>query len=582
MLLGMFPAITVNASGTGVLACVIDPADPGSVVVQLQAAGGIGTDDGQLYLFAVPTYVDSIAEQAPVAATAYTGGGNYSFRVPLGDGTAASLLYSKFYVGVRAGGVFTAITGGNFITNPEQIASSALPRTQVSSKKGLHISPTVPTDQEELNLSHGYYTLILSDLISNTPTDYSYTYNGKTYYFTALIAEYDYLISNMSRNGMAITMSLLNDYSPEHPYLLHPGVTFREGTTFYAVNTSTQEGLDVFAATAHFLAERYSGQNAAYGKVDNWILGNEVNDGKLYYYMGEQNIDTFVQEYLQSFRVMYNAVKSAYANANVYICLEHCWGTTDTNLDYGGKNFIDKFNAYATAQGNIDWGLSYHPYSFPLNDADILNDGTASTNFDGTPIRAGFVTNQPSSPIITMKNLQVLTDYFHNSSLLSPSGQVRSIILGEQGYTSYSNITGQNEARQAANIALSYYIAEMNPDVDAFLLRGHCDSWEGSEFFKFGLWNADAAGMPATPKKAYEMYRYLDTAESLQYSAFAKDALNITDWSQVVPGWDAGKFASMGTFTEAPLYTVSTIAKTIQGDRMTAPAKKMPSCIYHP
>ena len=569
MLLGMLPATYVSASGTGVLACVIDPADPGSVVVQLQAAGGIATDDSQLYLFAVPTYVDSIADQVPVASVAYTGSGNYGFRVPLGDGTAASLLYSKFYVGVRSGGVFTAITGGNYITNPEQIASSHLPRTQTSSKKGLHISPSVPTDMEELNLEHGYYNLLLSKLISNTPTDYSYTYNGKTYYFTALVAEYDYLISNMTRNGMAVTMTLLNDYSAEHPYLLHPGVAYREGTTFYAVNTSTAQGLDIFAATAHFLAERYNGQNAAYGKVDNWILGNEVNDNKLYYYMGEQPLDTFVQEYLQSFRVMYSAVKSAYANANVYICLEHCWGTTDTNLDYGGKHFIDKFNAYAIAQGNIDWGLSYHPYSFPLNDADILNDGNATVNYDGTPVPGNMVTNQATSPIITMKNLQVLTDYFHSPSLLSPTGQVRSIILGEQGYTSYSNITGQNEARQAANIALSYYIAEMNPDVDAFLLRGHCDTWEGSEFFKFGLWSTDAAGMPAAPKKAYEMYRYLDSPASLQHSEFAKDVLNISDWSQVVPGWNESKFASMGSVTDAPLFTVSGKSGSVLVDGMS-------------
>jgi hypothetical protein len=114
------------------------------------------------------------------------------------------------------------------------------------------------------------------------------------------------------------------------------------------VNTSTQQGLDAFAATVHFLAERYNGTNPAQGKVDNWIMGNEVNDNLLYYYMGQQNAETFVQEYLQSFRVMYNAVKSAYANANVYICLEHQWNTADTAGDYGGKKFVDLFNAYAT------------------------------------------------------------------------------------------------------------------------------------------------------------------------------------------------------------------------------------------
>ena len=568
MVLGMLPAVHVSANGTGVLSCVIDPANPGAVTVQVQAAGGIGTDDGQLYLFALPTYVDSVAGQTPAASVAYTGAGSYTFTVALNDGTAASLLYSKFVVGVRAGGAYTALTGGNFITNPEALASSNLPRTQTASKKGLHIYPTIISDIEELNVKHGYFNLVLSELISNTPTDYSYTYNGKTYYYTALIADYDYMISNMTKNGIAVTLTLLNKYSDAHPYLLHPGVSYREGTSFYAVNTSTQQGLETFAALSHYLAERYNGTNPAQGKVDNWIMGNEVNDNLLYYYMGERDAESFVQEYLQSFRVMYNAVKSAYANANVYICLEHQWNTADTTGDYGGKKFIDLFNAYATAQGNIDWGLSYHPYSFPINDADILNDGQATIDIYGNATFGNEVKNDVSTPLITMKNLPVLTNYFHNTALLNPNGQVRSIILGEQGYTTNSNITGQNEAKQAANIALAYYMAEMNPDVDAFLLRGHSDENEGSEYYKFGLRKMDANGIPAEKKLSYDMYTKIDTPDSLQYTEFAKAALNITDWSAVVPNWNPGKFASMADFIDQPLYQVSGSAGSVVVDSM--------------
>ena len=557
MILGMIPAIQVSANASGIFSCVIDPVNPSTVVVQAQVAGGIANEDGQLYLFAVPTYVDSIAGQTPVASLAYTGAGNYRFTVALNEGTAASLLYSKFIVGVRAGGAFTALTGGNFITNPEEIAASKAARVQTSSKKGIHIDFFVPTDMEDLNVKHSFFNISYAALISNTPTDFPYTYNGKTYYFNPVVNEYDSLISHMTKAGMSVTVALINPWQGGYEYLIHPGVPYNAITHNYAVNTSTAQGLETVAAATHFLAERYNGTDPSRGRVENWVFGNEVNDNEQYYYMGQQQLDTFVQEYLQSFRVAYTAIKSAYANANVYICLEHGWGTTDTTLDYGGKNFIDKFNAYATAQGNMDWGLSYHPYSFPLNDADILNDGNATIDFDGTPIRSGMVTNQADSPIVTMKNLQVVTDYFHNSELLSPSGQVRSILLGEQGYTSYSNITGQNEARQAANIALAYYIAEMNPDVDAFLLRGHTDTWEGSDYYKFGLWNAAADGRASTPKKAYEMYRYLDTPDSLAYTEFAKPALNISDWSEVVPGWNPAKLSGLATVTDGTLYAAA-------------------------
>ena len=568
LLAGLAVPVRVSAYGTSVLSCVISSENTKQVSVQLQAASGIASDDNTLYLFALPTYAGSLSGQTPVASIPYTGGGVYSFTTDLNANTSSSLLYSKFYVGVRSQGKYKSITDGNYITNPERIASSRLPRTQTASKKGIHISHAILTDVEELNIKQAFFNISLSDFISNSPTELSYTYNGKTYYYTDVVKDYDHQIGNLSKAGMAVTITLLNKYKSGYEYLLHPGAAYREGTASYAVNTSTQQGLEVVSAATHFLAERYNGTNADLGKVDNWIVGNEVNDNLQYYYMGQQDVNTFVREYLQTFRVMYTAVKSAYANANVYICLQHRWNTEDSATDYGGKRFLDIFSACAKAQGDIDWGLSYHPYSFPMNDPDILNDGEPSKNSDGSSTFGGEVTNAPTTPVITMKNLNVLVDYFHSAALLNPAGQVRSIILGEQGYTSYSNITGRNEAKQAANIALAYYMAEMNPDIDAFLLRCHCDEEEGSAYYRFGLREMTANGDPADAKYAYEIYKYIDTPSSLQYTEFAKDTLGIRDWSDVVPGWNAGKFSTMGTVTEAPLYTVSGSSGTILVDGM--------------
>ena len=534
--------------------------DYDKVSVSVQVASGDQTDDGMLYLFAVPTYVDSVDSQAPIASVAFSGSGTYQLQADLNHNTASSLLYSKFVVAVKSGGVYTALNTGSFIANPEVLASSSAARTNTASKKGIHMSMFIPTDLETLGIKQAFFNIYFDDFVCNTATDTPYTYNGKTYYFnTTRIAEYDNLIKNMTRAGMAITITFLNRYQSGYEYLLHPGVSQRSGTINYAINTSTQQGLETVAAAVHFMAERYNGTNQLCGKVDNWIVGNEVNDNLQYYYMGEQDIDTFVQEYLQTFRVIYTAVKSAYSNANVYMCLEHRWATEDSMIDYGGKNFIDKFNAYAKEQGDMDWGVSYHPYSFPMNDPDILNDGQPIKDqydvmTDGNEVRAELAT-----PIITMKNIDVLTNYFHNDALLNAAGQVRSIILGEMGYTSYSNIHGHDEMRQAANIALAYYIAEMNPDIDSFLLRTLTDESEGSEYFKFGLRNQRTDGGPGTEKYAYEMYQYIDTTASLKHTEFAKAQLGINDWSAVVPNWNANKFRSMGTRSGGHLYQVGSV-----------------------
>lgn len=552
-------ALVLEANPT----CVIDTANPSKVSVSVEIASGNQTDDSKLYLFAVPAYVDSVSGQNPVASATYAGSGEYEFSIDLNDNTATSLLYSKFYIGVKTGGEYVALNAGSFITNPELIASSKVARTKTASKKGIHMTLSIPTDIETLGIKQGYFNISFADFISNTPTDCAYTYNGKTYYFNGTrIGEYDNLIDNMSKAGIAITISLLNEYSADHEYLIHPGVSKREGTVNYAINTSTQQGLETVAAAMHFLAERYNGNSSGHGKVDNWIVGNEVNDNLMYYYMGHQDVDTFVQEYLQSFRVMYTAIKSAYSNANVYICLQHRWNTEDSTGDYGGKNFIDKFNAYAKAQGDIDWGLSYHPYSFPMNDADILNDGAPSVDSNGKTTDGGEVKDSVTTPIITMKNIDILTDYFHNTELKNPAGEVRSLIMGEMGYTSYSNISGEDEEKQAANIALAYYKAEMNADIDAFLLRTHTDENEGSPYYKFGLRNQKENGQPGTEKYAYEMYKYIDTAETLKYTQFAKAELGISDWAEVVDGWNPDKFNSMGTRKESVLYSVTDSSNT--------------------
>ena len=554
LLICMVPPISVRAGGTDQVTCVIDSANPQKVSVSFRADAGVSTDDGKLYLFAVPTYVDSVTGQTPVASVPYTGGGNHSFSVDLKLNAADSRLYSKFYIGVKRGGAYTALTGGNFITNPEILAASHAARAETSSKKGIQIDFFIPTDMEDLGVKHAYFGIFYQDILSRTPTECSITYNGKTYYFVeSRMKEYDSLISNMTRAGMSVSVGLQNGYREGYEYMVHPGVTPNGVSEIFALNTSTQEGLETAAAIHYFLASRYNGTNQACGRVENWIFGNEVNDGLHYYYMGPQEISTFVAEYLQSFRVAYTAIKSAYSNANVYICLQHRWNTANSLDDYGGKDFVDLFNQYAKAQGDMDWGLAYHAYSFPLNDADILNDGSAAIDHKGNATFGGEVTDSPDTPIITMKNLHLLTEYFHNQELLNADGEVRSIILTEQGYTSYSNITGQNEAKQAANIALSYYIAQMNNDIDAFILRAHTDTYEGSPYYKFGLRNEASTGYPGTAKFSHNIYKYLDTDESLAYSEFAKSALNITDWAEAVPGWNSQAFNTMGTWTQTTL-----------------------------
>lgn len=558
ILICVMSPITVGASEMVDVTCLIDENDQSRILVTVDVPGTLKADDGKLYLFALPTYVDDLKGQSPTITMNHTGAGSYQFAVDLNLNTEGSMLYSKFVVATKKNGTFIPINGGNFITNPEVLAKSNVARAVTSSKKGVHADFFVPTDMEDIGIEHTYFGIYYQDILSISPTECEFVYNGKTYYFIPeRMGEYDTLISNMTRAGMSVSVGLLNTYRNGYEHMLHPGITVNGTAENFALNTSTKEGLETAAAVHYFLAERYNGTDLTHGRVDNWIFGNEVNDGLHYYYMGPQNIEAFVAEYLQSFRVAYTAIKSAYSNANVYICLQNYWGTADSLNDYGGKHFVDLFGQYARQQGDIDWGLAYHPYSFPANDPDILNDSMPSVDHLGNPTFGVEVTDSLDTPVITMKNLHLLTQYFHTPELLNDKGEVRSIILSEQGYTSYSNITGKNEAKQAASIALAYYIAQMNPDVDAFILRGHTDADEVTQYYKFGLRNQLSATQPGSEKFSHGVYKYLNTKDSLEYSHFAKAALNIKDWSDVVRGWDEKQFSTMGEWTDSALYSIT-------------------------
>ena len=83
-----------------------------------------------------------------------------------------------------------------------------------------------------------------------------------------------------------------------------------------------------------------------------------------------------------------------------------------------------------TAEGDINWGVAFHPYGNPLTEAEWWNDN-ATFNENAT--------------FISMQNISVLTGYLCKGGLRNPDGSVKHVILSEQGYTSYSNNQGNVE-----------------------------------------------------------------------------------------------------------------------------------------
>jgi hypothetical protein len=487
--------------------------------------------------------------------------------------------------------------------------------SSVTSKKGISYHDVEQIAEAGLDVHYGFIDIVYSDLEPQTYSSAGHTcgyeYNGNTLYFSdSKVNEYDIVISNMNKKGIIVTVGLINDKlesgssceelisrRQREGYLALPDSSTGDENTIKKSNVKCY-GFDIEDSTVkqyveiitRFLADRYDGngiQNDTAAFVSNWVVGDEVNDRLGYYYMGTSTSDfdvSYVQDYADVFCIVYDDVKEYNTSANVYVCLEHVWGENvdlvRTIYNYSGKKFLNTFDAQMQAHygKDIDWGLAYHPYSFPVDKSVVWDDGEKEEVITGE-----------DSAIITMFNIEVLTDYMRTHLLYD--GQPRSIILSEQGYESNSAkndkdpyVEYDGELLQAASIAYAYYKAECNPDIDAFILYRFCDNekevLEGKGD-SYGITVVHSSDYDESKNKyvttishykyAYNIYKYIDTECSATLTSFAKDLIGIKDWAEVIPNFTGSRFDMMdysAVYDADYYYNNNDDVKAVYGDNL--------------
>ncbi len=321
-------------------------------------------------------------------------------------------------------------------------------------KKGLAISGAAVNECKELGVTQ---------IIWNNPINHSY----------------ERLYQANKDAGITNTIIMLNPWQNGNPALLPVSKPAR-GAVFYGFNVSSEEAKTALRATAQSFAHKYK------DLVSNWIIGNEINNGRTWNYMPTADLASYTQQYCEGFKIWYEAIKSENPEARVFIPFDHRWKWySDQGAGiYQAKDMMPIINNYLK---DTDYGIAWHAYPQGLVDPDFRNDADVKDSLD--------------SPLINMKNLHVLTDFFSQQEYLSPGGEVRHIILSEQGFNATS------EALQAEVISEAYKIARDNPYIEGFYLSRQNDvgeTFEGKKM-KFGL--RDAAG---NKRAAYEVYKNLE------------------------------------------------------------------------
>ncbi len=498
--------------------CMINT-ETGKIDVTMKAKDLAISDDGYYYLFEEKAYQSALTGSEYIIEDQKDV--NLTFSVNLNYNTASSRLFSKFVVAVKKNGSYLAITRPHYITNPQAIAKYNLSFGNTTSKKGLLVDPEKlqSSELDDLGVKHAAYNIPLSRILGQTtsehyPTVY-YTYNGRNYAFNGqIIAEYDYIFTNLTNRGITTTAIILNDHSA-HPELIHPKARSGGHAPYYAFNAADEDGMECIAAVASFLASRYSG--TGHGKVVNWVIGNEINARSEWNYIEHMDTASYVDEYARAFRVFYNAILSINSSARVYISLDQQWGKSlYSHNGYGSKEILDEFNRNLKAEGNIDWALAQHPYNYPL---------TSPKAWSSSGKAGSYVQEGENTPVITIKNLHVLTNYLQKPEMLTEDGKVRHLILSEMGYTS-----SQGQELQAASFVYAYKVIEANQYVDSMLFSRETDATsEVNQGLALGL-----CTLGGGRKSIYEAYKYVDTPESAQYTDFALRVIGISNWSEVI------------------------------------------------
>ena len=504
---GMDDSLTcVEAEGrpVAISSCLVSGSD---VVCEIKAGSVPSSDDGRYYVYANEVYEDGPTGKVVAKVDA---GKSVSVTFPLNYNTEESNLSRKFLIAMKKGGRMVQVSDEHYITNPEALAAYTTPRMNVGIK-GILPDVTKISNGEltELSVQQVVYNLSVDTICSDAsvPGAIPFTYNGKTYYFDGtVISNYDGFVRAMNRSGIQVTMVILNHGTGAWSQdLIHPMAAGGADCPSYALNVANASGTDHLKAIGAFLGQRYSGQQGC-GQVDNWIVGNEVNARTSWWYTTSTSLDFNVGIYAKAFRIIYNELKSMNANVRIYNSIDQEWNRKSNPGSFLAKEYLDRFNYYMIREGNIDWGLSYHPYNSPLYDPYAWNGP------------AVWVQDSLKTPYITMQNIDILIDYMHRSEFLNPAGEVRSISIAEIGYTS-----SFGDEKQEASIAYGYLKAASLPDVDSFILfRQTDDAHEMASHLALGL--IDTEG---NKKPAYEIYKNLGTANEASAKARASEIIGM-------------------------------------------------------
>lgn len=283
------------------------------------------------------------------------------------------------------------------------------------------------SDLDEMNIHSVTVNMVLNSLISIKSgafgSEEQFKYGNRTYYINkGSIASFDRVYQECYKRKIVTSAILLvatNGGDTETNDLFrHPDCN---GGYYTMPNMTSAASVNLYAAIMTYLASRYN--SGTYGRINHYIMHNEVDMGSTWTNMGDQPVNIFMDDYLKSMRLVSNIVRQYDQNAAVLGSYTHSWTANSDAVGFNTRNMLSITNQYSQAEGDFWWGVAYHPYPQDLTQPCFWNNDTQSTYV-------------MSSPYCTFKNLEVINAWILTKENMYQGDTKRILFLSENGTNS--------------------------------------------------------------------------------------------------------------------------------------------------
>lgn len=405
--------------------------------------------DGEFSLCEIPPYLDVTQVKEFEYKTPIT---DPSFSLSLSrtaerDGIEYDRALSKWVIVKTEDGKETIDSHAHYADDIQ--ASQSMSPMQLTTKKGLggfHLN-AVESDLDDLGIGSVTVNIPFTAYMftSDRGNCIPHTYGGKTYYFDrGGIENMDATLRATTRRNIVVSAILLIQPAASCPdpeigkLLQHPDYTSQGIYTM--PNMTNPESVNCYAAALDFLASRYCRADNQYGRINYWIMHNEVDMGLDWTNMGAKSIWLYTDTYMKSMRMCYNIARQYDPNAEVLGSFTHHWAQS-SGANHPSKDMLEMIVKYSKLEGDFKWGVAHHPYPDDLSEPKTWLDKNATFSM--------------SSPKVTFKNLEVINKWILESENLYMGTTKRTLWLSENG-TNSPTYSEEDLNEQAAGFAYAW------------------------------------------------------------------------------------------------------------------------------